>query len=118
MTEDFLSQIRQIVGPEIEIKPQIIERSVETKFDGDLVDAIKNSILAEDPAARILPYTLSGGTDAKALDKLGIRCFGFAPLKLPAGLDFAALFHGVNERVPVESLEFGVRVFDHFLREA
>ena len=118
LQEDFLSQIRQIVGPEIEIKPQIIERSVETRFDGDLVDAIKKSILTEDPAARILPYTLSGGTDAKALDKLGIRCFGFAPLKLPAGLDFAALFHGVNERVPVESLEFGVRVFDHFLREA
>lgn len=107
-----------IVGNDLEIKPQIIERSVETSFDGLLVDAIKKSILAEDPAARILPYTLSGGTDAKALDKLGIRCFGFAPLKLPADLDFAALFHGVNERVPVASLEFGARVFDRFLEEA
>jgi acetylornithine deacetylase/succinyl-diaminopimelate desuccinylase-like protein len=118
LQDDFMNQIRQIVGPEIEIKPQIIERSVETSFDGDLVDAIKNSILTEDPAAKVLPYTLSGGTDAKALDKLGIRCFGFAPLKLPATLDFAALFHGVNERVPAESLRFGVRVFNTFLSEA
>lgn len=118
LQDDFMNQIKQIVGPEIEIKPQIIERSVETSFDGNLVDAIKKSILTEDPAARVLPYTLSGGTDAKALDKLGIRCFGFAPLKLPASLDFAALFHGVNERVPAESLRFGVRAFNTFLSEA
>jgi acetylornithine deacetylase/succinyl-diaminopimelate desuccinylase-like protein len=118
LQDDFMSEIRMLVGDGLEIRPQTIERSVETTFDGKLVDAIKSSILAEDPAARILPYTLSGGTDAKALDKLGIRCFGFAPLKLPAGLDFAALFHGVNERVPVSSLEFGARVFDRFLEEA
>jgi acetylornithine deacetylase/succinyl-diaminopimelate desuccinylase-like protein len=118
LQDDFMNEIKMLVGDGLEIKPQIIERSVETSFDGNLVDAIKHSILAEDPAARILPYTLSGGTDAKALDKLGIRCFGFAPLKLPAELDFAALFHGVNERVPVSSLEFGARVFDRFLEEA
>lgn len=118
LQDDFMAQIRNIVGPEIEIRPQIIERSVETSFDGDLVEAIKKSILQEDPAARVLPYTLSGGTDAKALDKLGVRCFGFAPLKLPSTLDFAALFHGVNERVPVESLKFGVRAFNTFLSEA
>lgn len=118
LQDDFMLEIEKLVGPELEIKPQIIERSVETTFDGDLVESIKNSISAEDPMARILPYTLSGGTDAKAFDRLGIRCFGFAPLKLPANLDFAGLFHGVDERVPVESLEFGVRVFDRFLRQA
>lgn len=118
LQDDFMSQIRQILGPDIEIRPQIIERSVETSFDGHLIEAIKKSILNEDPAARILPYTLSGGTDAKALDKLGIRCFGYAPLKLPSNLDFAALFHGVNERVPAESLRFGVRAFNTFLSEA
>ena len=113
-----MNEIRMLVGDGLEIRPQIIERSVETTFDGKLVDAIKQSILAEDPAARILPYTLSGGTDAKALDKLGIRCFGFAPLKLPANLDFASLFHGVNERVPLSSLQFGARVFSKFLSKA
>ncbi len=58
---------------------------------------------------------LSGGTDAKHFSDLGIRCFGFAPLKLPPELDFAALFHGVDERVPVSALTFGTRVLKHFL---
>ena len=52
---------------------------------------------------------LSGGTDAKAFARLGIRCFGFSPLRLPPELDFAALFHGVDERVPVDALKFGTR---------
>jgi len=74
------------------------------------------ALRAEDPAARAVPYMLSGGTDAKAFTKLGIRCFGFAPLKLPADLNFSALFHGIDERVPVEGLRFGVRVLDRLLR--
>jgi acetylornithine deacetylase/succinyl-diaminopimelate desuccinylase-like protein len=61
---------------------------------------------------------LSGGTDAKAFDRLGIRCFGFVPLRLPADLNFSALFHGIDERVPVDGLQFGVRVLDRFLRDA
>ena len=80
-----------------------------------LVDAITASILDEDPGARVAPYLMSGGTDAKHWRKLGIRSFGFAPLRLPAELDFTALFHGVDERVPVDALEFGARVFDRFL---
>jgi len=89
---------------------------VETSFDGDLVGAMGAAILAEDPGARTVPYMLSGGTDAKAFGKLGVRCFGFSPLRLPPDLDFAALFHGVDERVPVDGLEFGTRVLDRFLR--
>ncbi len=65
----------------------------------------------------VAPYLMSGGTDAKHFTKLGMRCFGFAPLRLPADLDFTALFHGVDERVPVDALEFGARVLDRFLGE-
>ena len=61
---------------------------------------------------------MSGGTDAKAWSKLGIRCFGFSPLRLPADLDFTALFHGVDERVPIDALEFSARVLDDFLDRA
>jgi acetylornithine deacetylase/succinyl-diaminopimelate desuccinylase-like protein len=71
---------------------------------------------AEDSGARPVPYMLSGGTDAKAFQKLGIRCFGFAPLRLPADLNFSGLFHGIDERVPVDGLQFGVRVLDRFLQ--
>ncbi len=73
------------------------------------------ALQAEDPSARAVPYMLSGGTDAKAFAELGIRCFGFAPLRLPPDLDFAGMFHGVDERVPVDGLQFGVRVLDRFL---
>ena len=92
--------------------------AVETTFDGDLVAAMGRCLQAEDPEAVPVPYIMSGGTDAKAWSRLGIRCFGFAPLRLPPELDFAALFHGVDERVPVESLEFGCRVLDRLLDEA
>jgi acetylornithine deacetylase/succinyl-diaminopimelate desuccinylase-like protein len=111
----FEEQLRSVVGPDIEI--EYIERQppLETTFDGPLVEAMGRALRAEDPAARPVPYMLSGGTDAKAFSKMGVRCFGFAPLKLPADLNFGALFHGIDERVPVDGLQFGVRVLDRFL---
>ncbi len=86
-------------------------------YDGDLVAAMGRSILAEDEDALVAPYLMSGGTDAKHFIKLGMRSYGFAPLRLPEDLDFTALFHGIDERVPVDALEFGARVFDRFLDE-
>ncbi|MDT5036604.1 MAG: hypothetical protein QOE03_1789 [Micromonosporaceae bacterium] len=111
----FEAQLRAVIGPDIEI--EYIERQppLETTFDGALVEAMAAALRAEDPGARAVPYMLSGGTDAKAFAKLGIRCFGFSPLRLPPDLNFSALFHGIDERVPVEGLQFGVRVLDRFL---
>jgi acetylornithine deacetylase/succinyl-diaminopimelate desuccinylase-like protein len=114
--EAFLGQLRDVIGPDIEIEHLQQQPSLETDFDGALVEAMAAALRAEDPAARAVPYMLSGGTDAKAFSTLGIRCFGFAPLKLPADLNFSSLFHGVDERVPVEGLRFGVRVLDRLLK--
>ena len=114
--ELFLGQLRDVIGPDIEIEHLQQQAALETGFDGALVDAISAALRAEDPGARAVPYMLSGGTDAKAFTKLGIRCFGFAPLKLPPDLAFSSLFHGIDERVPVEGLRFGVRVLDRLLR--
>ena len=112
----FEREVDDIIGPGI-TREWISELpSYETGFDGRLVDAMNSAIMAVDPDARTVPYMLSGGTDAKAFAHLGIRCFGFAPLRLPPELDFAALFHGVDERVPVDALQFGVRVLEHFLK--
>lgn len=114
--ELFLEQLRDVIGPDIEIEHLQQQAALETGFDGALVEAMGAALRAEDPGARAVPYMLSGGTDAKAFSTLGIRCFGFAPLKLPADLNFSALFHGVDERVPVEGLQFGVRVLDRLLK--
>ncbi|MGN9911465.1 M20/M25/M40 family metallo-hydrolase [Phytohabitans sp. LJ34] len=112
----FLEQLREVIGPDLEIEHVQRQPAIETTFDGALVDAMAAALRAEDPGARPVPYMLSGGTDAKAFQRLGIRCFGFAPLRLPPDLNFSALFHGIDERVPVEGLQFGVRVLDRFLR--
>ncbi|CAM2763967.1 M20/M25/M40 family metallo-hydrolase [Skermania piniformis] len=111
----FEREVDELIGPAVTREWVTKLDDYTTTFDGDLVDAMNAALLFHDPAARAVPYMLSGGTDAKAFAKLGIRCFGFAPLQLPPDLDFAALFHGVDERVPVAALEFGTRVLEHFL---
>ena len=113
--EEFLADLDRLLGPRVRREDVHANKAVETSFDGKLVEAMRTSLVAEDPAARAVPYMLSGGTDAKSFDDLGIRGFGFAPLKLPPEMDFAGMFHGVDERVPVDGLKFGVRVLDRFL---
>ncbi|MFJ4632002.1 M20/M25/M40 family metallo-hydrolase [Streptomyces sp. NPDC088847] len=113
--EEFLADLDRILGPKVKREDVHSDKALETSFDGPLVEAMQASLLAEDPTAKAVPYMLSGGTDAKSFDDLGIRGFGFAPLKLPPELDFAGMFHGVDERVPVDGLKFGVRVLDRFI---
>ncbi|GII94747.1 M20/M25/M40 family metallo-hydrolase [Sinosporangium siamense] len=113
--EEFFATVDELLGPNVAREFVYHDIAVETSFEGPLVRAMAASLEAEDPGGRAVPYTLSGGTDLKAFSRLGIRGFGFAPLKLPADLDFSGMFHGVDERVPVDSLKFGVRVLDRFL---
>ena len=114
--EEFERQIADLVGEGIQREWLVHDQAVETTFDGPLVEQMVAALKAEDDGARPVPFTMSGGTDAKSFETLGMRCFGFSPLRLPPDLDFAALFHGIDERVPVESLRFGVRVLDRFVR--
>jgi acetylornithine deacetylase/succinyl-diaminopimelate desuccinylase-like protein len=112
----FEREVDELLGPDVTREWVMSASSVQTTFDGELVTAMDAAILQEDPGARTVPYMLSGGTDAKAFHRLGMRCFGFSPLRLPPDLDFASMFHGVDERVPVDGLTFGTRVLDRFLR--
>jgi len=113
--KEFEQEIDAVLGPGITREYVHYDIALETEFEGALVDAMCNAIKAEDPGAQTVPYTLSGGTDAKSFSRLGMRCFGFSPLKLPIGLDFAGMFHGIDERVPVDALAFGTRVLDRFV---
>lgn len=113
--EELNRTIAEIVGPEITIETITRDIALEVPFEGPLVDAMKSSILKLDPDAIPVPYLMSGGTDNKALSELGIVGYGFSPLRLPADLDFMALFHGVDERIPLESMEFGVKALADFL---
>ena len=113
--QQFLDELAAVVGPDVAIEMVHTDIAYETTFDGELVEAMKGALLAEDPGGRAVPYCLSGGTDAKHFSRLGIRCFGFAPLRLPPELDFTGMFHGVDERVPLDGLRFGTRVLSRFL---
>ncbi|WP_294179087.1 M20/M25/M40 family metallo-hydrolase [uncultured Schumannella sp.] len=113
--DEVLAQIRELIGPEIEIEIVHHDVGLENPFEGDIVDRMVAALHRHDPGAPILPYLMSGGTDNKALAKLGIDGYGFAPLKLSADLDFPAMFHGVDERVPLDALSFGHAVLRDFL---
>jgi acetylornithine deacetylase/succinyl-diaminopimelate desuccinylase-like protein len=113
--EEFYATIADLIGDNVRYEILTHNPSVETQFSGALVEAMQVCLQAEDSGARAVPYLFSGGTDGKAWQSVGIRCFGFAPLRLPPDLDFMGMFHGVDERVPTDSLEFGARVLDRFL---
>lgn len=115
---ELLPTIKEIIGPDIEVESLVSDIPLEVDFAGELVEKMINSILAEDPEGIVVPYVLSGGTDNKALAKLGITGYGFSPLALPPDIDFMALFHGVDERVPIASLLFGVRTLYRFMIQA
>ena len=114
--EDLYATLKDLVGGNVEIEVVHRDIALEAPFETPLVEAMKEALLEEDPGAVILPYCLSGGTDNKALSYLGITGYGFAPLQLPADLDFAPMFHGINERVPTASLEFGATVLHRFIQ--
>ncbi|WP_327048557.1 M20/M25/M40 family metallo-hydrolase [Microbispora sp. NBC_01189] len=113
--DEFFQTVDELLGPNVTREFVYHDVAVETPFKGPLVKAMADALHEEDPGSRVVPYTLSGGTDLKAFSRLGISGYGFAPLRLPEDLDFSGMFHGIDERVPVDSLQFGVRVLDRFL---
>jgi len=113
--DNLLRDIDRLLPEGVYREDVINDIAVEAPFEGQLIDAMDAAIRAEDPFGTPVPYTVSGGTDAKAFSTLGIDCYGFLPLLLPPELDFAAMFHGVDERVPVDGLEFGMRVMEKFV---
>jgi acetylornithine deacetylase/succinyl-diaminopimelate desuccinylase-like protein len=115
---ELLETVRSLVGPEILVESLVSDIPLEVEFGGALVDAMIAAIKSEDPEGICIPYLLSGGTDNKALAKLGITGYGFSPLKLPPEIDFTGLFHGIDERVPIDSLHFGAVTLHHFLTHA
>ncbi|GAA4064422.1 M20/M25/M40 family metallo-hydrolase [Nonomuraea soli] len=114
--EEFFKTVDSLLGDKVRRESIHHDIALETGFDGALVEAMIAALKAEDPTARAVPYCMSGGTDNKTFfADLNVRGFGFVPLRLPKDMDFAAMFHGVDERVPVEALRFGVRVLDRLL---
>ncbi|MET9296134.1 M20/M25/M40 family metallo-hydrolase [Streptomyces sp. NPDC003077] len=112
---EFRTTLDQLTGPDVSWDYHHGEVALQAPVDGATYGEMRAAVERFDPEGHVVPYCMSGGTDAKQFSRLGITGYGFSPLKLPEGFDYQALFHGVDERVPVEALHFGVRVLDHFL---
>ncbi len=109
--------LRDLAGERVDVDVTYSGPAIEAPWDGPLIDHFQRALEREDPSALVIPYMSTAFTDAKWLSQLGIRCYGFSPLQLPDDLDFTALFHGVDERVPVTALEFSVRVLRHLFED-
>jgi acetylornithine deacetylase/succinyl-diaminopimelate desuccinylase-like protein len=116
--EEFRTTLDELTGPDVEWEFDHREVALQAPVDSPTYARMRAAVEEFAPEGHVVPYCMSGGTDAKQFSRLGITGYGFAPLKLPEGFDYQALFHGVDERVPVEALHFGVRVLDRFLRAA
>ncbi|MFE4533561.1 M20/M25/M40 family metallo-hydrolase [Streptomyces scopuliridis] len=116
--EEFRTTLDQLTGPDVEWEFHHREVALQAPVDSPTFAKLRAAVERFDPAGHVVPYCMSGGTDAKQFSRLGITGYGFSPLKLPPGFDYQALFHGVDERVPVSALHFGVRVLDHYLKSA
>ncbi|MGP3775151.1 M20/M25/M40 family metallo-hydrolase [Streptomyces sp. SDT5-1] len=116
--DEFKATLDQLTGPDVDWKYHHREVALQAPVDSPTYARMRAAVEEFAPEGHVVPYCMSGGTDAKQFSRLGITGYGFAPLKLPEGFDYQALFHGVDERVPVEALHFGVRVLDRFLRTA
>ncbi|MFF0396604.1 M20/M25/M40 family metallo-hydrolase [Streptomyces sp. NPDC005248] len=116
--EEFHATLDRLTGPDVDWEFHHREVALQSPVDSPTYAKMRAAVERFDPDGHVVPYCMSGGTDAKQFSRLGITGYGFSPLKLPVGFDYQALFHGVDERVPVEALHFGVRVLDHYLRTA
>ncbi|WP_084958480.1 M20/M25/M40 family metallo-hydrolase [Thermoactinospora rubra] len=118
LREEFLETIDSLLGPKITREFVNLEEAPSAPYPSPFFDELAAALAAEDPLARPVPYVMSGGTDAKSFARIGIKGYGFAPLMLRPDLDYFGMFHGKDERVPVEGLEFGTRVLTRLLTAA
>ena len=109
--DDLVAQVRAIIGKEPEL--EVIKSQAPTSQDvhDPILKIFEKHLKEHDPQAIILPMVMPGFTNGAQYSRLGIKYFGFSPLRLQPGESFQELFHSCNERVPIEGYKFGLRVF-------
>jgi acetylornithine deacetylase/succinyl-diaminopimelate desuccinylase-like protein len=105
---DFLREVRALIGDEAEVTPRHLPSHTEAPVDAFFAQF--QPIIDElDPGATVVPYLVSGVTDARHFARLGTPTYGFGPVKLSRDMPFWTLFHGADERIPIEGLLTGTR---------
>ena len=106
--EAFLAELQAVLGEDVELEVQHALPPVVTEPKmSPLYQTILDVMQQSEPDAPVVPYMLPGFTDAKAFTSIGAKWYGFAPVKMPPDIRFVDLFHGHNERIPVDGLRWG-----------
>ncbi len=117
---DLRSMILERLGPGLaavcELELIVFGSPVEAPADGPLFDLLAQAILEHDPDGIPLAAMAPFGTDAKFTSRLGVPTYGFFPLMLDPEERFLERFHGVDERVSVEALRWGLPVLYDVVR--
>ena len=109
--ESFMAELREIVGPDPTFELIKTAPPAETSPDTPLFELIAKSVEAADPGARAIPWMIPGATDSKFYSKLGAACYGFSPVRLEPHMPFGSLYHGNDERLPIDGFNWGLKVY-------
>lgn len=115
--ESFLTELRAVVGTEVEFEVESFSPGLEFEPDAAIEDAALRALRRHDPDAALLPFMMTGGTDAKRLAGVGGQVYGSVPMLHEPGVDYMSLCHGHDERISVASIDFGVKVTLDLLRD-
>ena len=113
-TDDLLSELEVVLSPLLgnDYALSVLQESPGVSFETDteLFHEIERALTEADPGSHVVPAIIPGFTDSRNYATLGAHCYGFYPLQLPPDLDFAALFHGDDERIPIAGFHWGIEV--------
>ncbi len=107
----FLAELRSIVGQEPTLEVLKSAPASESSIDTPLYRLIAARIEAADPGAAAVPWMLPGATDSKFYTRLGAACYGFSPVKLGPMTPFGSLYHGNDERLPIDGFYWGLKLY-------
>jgi len=104
--EDLLAELGEILGKDLDYEVLLFDRGT-TGADFALFPLLADVLGRAHPGSHQVPYLLPGSSDARFFDQLGIQTYGFIPMNLPPSFNFFDTIHAADERIPIESVEFG-----------
>ena len=115
--DGFLAEVQRVVGPDLRVRVLEQHEGQVFRTDTPLYEAITKVIEKHHPGAIAVPFMIPGFTDSHAYAGLGATCYGFSPVKMPRGLNYTRLYHGHDERIPIEGFAWGLRVLVDLVQE-
>ncbi|MCB9151122.1 MAG: M20/M25/M40 family metallo-hydrolase [Caldilineaceae bacterium] len=105
--DQMMAELHALLGDDVAL--EITKHNPgPASVDMGLFDTLAGILKDADPSGIALPSVASGFTDGRCFAKLGIQNYGFLPLALPRDFNAMSTVHAANERIPVDSLQFGV----------